>query len=132
MLTINNSRKELMMNNRIISISIVFVLSLLALPLTGCENTPWESGRILVLNVDTPKDDTTVATPTITVSGHVNGNERAEAKVSVNDTDVSVKDLKFSTDVTLVEGKNIINIRATGGQADLKQQVTVTYDPAKK
>jgi hypothetical protein len=119
-------------NNRPILLSIMFVLSLLALPLTGCDNAPWESGRILVLNVDTPKDDTTVSTSIITVGGRVNGNERAGAKVSINGAEVPVKDLKFSTDVTLTEGKNVINIRATGGQADLKQQVTVTYDPAKK
>jgi len=69
---------------------------------------------------------------TITVGGHVNGKEAAGAKVTVNGADVPVKDLKFSADVTLAEGKNVINIRAAAGQADLVQQVTVTYIPAKK
>ena len=107
------------------------VLFLFTLPLTGCENPPWDSGRSLVLNVDTPKDDTTVTASTITVGGRVNGTERAGAKVNVNGVDVPVKDLKFSTDVPLTEGKNVINISATAGQANLKQQVTVTYVPVK-
>ena len=40
------------MNNRLILLSIMFVLSLLALPLTGCDP---DSGMILVVKVDTPK-----------------------------------------------------------------------------
>ena len=120
------------MNNRSILLSIMFVLSLFALPLTGCENPPWESGRNLVLKIDTPKDGTTVTTPTITVGGRVNGRDSKGAKVSVNGADVPVKDLKFSTDVTLTEGNNVIKIGATANQSDLKQQVTVTYVPAKK
>jgi uncharacterized protein YfaP (DUF2135 family) len=122
------------MNNRLILLCIMFVLSLLALPLTGCDP---DSGRTLALYVDTPKDGTTkdgitVTTSTIAVGGRVAGSESKGAKVSVNGADVPVKDLKFSTDVTLTEGKNVINIRATNGQADLNQPVTVIYVPAKK
>ena len=111
---------------------ILFVLSLLALPLTGCENPPWDSGRILVLKVDTPKDGTTVNTSTVTVSGRVVGTESKGAKVSINDADVPVKDGKFSGNVTLTEGKNVINIVATSGQANPNEKVTVTYVPAKQ
>jgi nitrogen fixation protein FixH len=47
--------------------------------------------------------------------------------VSVNGEDAPVKDGKFSTNVTLNEGKNIINIVATNGQAKPEEKVTVTY-----
>lgn len=113
-------------------LGIIFVLSLLALPLTGCDNPPWESGSLLVLKVDTPQDGTTVTTSTVTVSGRVAGTESKGAKVSINDADVPVKDGKFSTNVTLTEGKNVINIVATSGQAKPNKQVTVTYVPAKQ
>ena len=107
----------------------LFVLFLLALPLTGCD---MESGMTLNLKVDTPRDGTTVNTSTVTVSGRVGGSESAGAKVSINGADVPVKDRKFSTDVTLIEGKNVINIDATAGQAKLNEKVNVTYVPAKK
>lgn len=110
---------------------IFLMLSLSALPLAGCANPPWEGGMTLVLKVDTPKDGTTVNTPTVTVSGRVNGSESASAKVSINDTDTPVKDGKFSTNVTLNEGKNVIIIASTAGQAKLNEQVTVTYNQAK-
>jgi hypothetical protein len=125
----NNSRKELIVNNRIILISIISLLALLALPLTGCDP---DSGRTLVLHVDTPKNDTTVATSTITITGHLGGTESKGATVSVNGADVTVKDLKFSTDVTLNEGKNVITLVARSGQAAPEERVTVTYVPAKK
>ena len=110
-------------------LSILFVLFLLAVPLTGCDS---DSGMTLTLKVDAPKDGATVATSTVTVSGHVGGSENAGAKVKINGADVPVKERKFSTDVTLAEGKNVINIGAISGQADLKEQVTVTYTPAPK
>ncbi|MCJ7470142.1 hypothetical protein MUO74_06550 [Candidatus Bathyarchaeota archaeon] len=110
---------------------ILFVLSLLALPLTGCDNPPWESAMVLNLKVDTPRDGTTVTTPTVTVNGRVTGTESAGAKVSINAADVPVKDHKFSIDVTLTEGKNVINIDATSGAAKLNEKVNVTYVPAK-
>jgi hypothetical protein len=62
----------------------------------------------------------------------VSGTESAGAKVSVNGADVPVKDRKFSIDVTLTEGKNVINIEATGGAAKLNEKVNVTYVPAKQ
>jgi nitrogen fixation protein FixH len=87
---------------------------------------------ILILKVDTPKDGTTVNTSTVTVNGRVKGTESAGAKVRINDADVPVKDGKFSTNVTLTEGKNVINIVATSGQASPNEKVTVTYVPAKQ
>ena len=113
-------------------LGFLFVLSQLALPLTGCDNPPWESATTLSLKVDTPRDGTTVTTSTVTVNGRVSGSESAGAKVSINGADVPVKDRKFSTDVTLTEGKNVINIDATSGQAKLNEKVNVTYVPAKQ
>ena len=107
---------------------ILFVLSLLTLPLTGCT----DSAFTLILKVDTPQDGTTVNTSTVTVNGRVSGIERTGAKVSINGADVPVKDDKFSTDVTLTEGKNVINIDATSGAVKLNEKVNVTYVPAKK
>jgi hypothetical protein len=132
MSTNNNSRKESIMGKSFKLPGILFVLFLLALPLTGCDNPPWESGMVLNLKVDTPRDGTTVSTSTVTVSGRVTGTESAGAKVSINGADVPVKDRKFSIDVTLTEGKNVINIDATVGQVRLNEKVNVTYAPAKK
>ena len=120
------------MNNIPKLISILFVLSLLALPLTGCDNPPWDAGSLLVLKVDTPKDGTTVSKSTVMVSGRVKGVESAGAKVSINDADVPVKDGKYSANVTLTEGKNVINIIAKSNQAGTNEQVTVTYVPVKQ
>ena len=120
------------MNNILKLLVILFVLSLLALPLTGCDSPPWEAGMSLIVKIDTPKDGATVNTSTVTVSGRVKGTESAGAKVGINNADAPVKDGKFSTDVKLTEGKNVINIAATAGQANLKEQVTVTYVPAKQ
>jgi hypothetical protein len=109
-------------------LSILFVISLLTLPLTGCT----DSAFTLVLKVDTPQDGTTVNTSTVTVNGRVSGIERAGAKVSINGADVPVKDDKFSTVVTLTEGKNAINIDAASGAVKLNEKVNVTYAPPKK
>jgi Glucodextranase, domain B len=133
MSTNNNSRKELIMDKLFKLMGILFVLSLLALPLTGCDSYPWERGMALNLKVDTPRDGATVTTSTVTVSGRVSGTESKGAKVTINDADVPVKDDgKFSTNVTLTEGKNVIKIVATSGQAKPEEQVTVTYVPAKQ
>jgi len=113
-------------------LGILFVFSLLALPLTGCDNPPWEGGRVLNLKIETPRDGTTVTTSTVTVNGRVIGSESAEAKVRINGADVPVKDSKFSFEVTLTEGKNVINIDAKSGAAELNEKVNVTYVPAKK
>lgn len=120
------------MDNLAKFLSILFVLALSALPLTGCDNPPWEAGMTLSLKVDAPKDGTTVNTPTVTVSGRVVGTERASAKVTVNETAVPVKDDKYSTSVTLKEGPNVINVTATStGGAKPSEKVNVTYAPAK-
>lgn len=110
-------------------VSIVLFLSLISL--AACSNPPWESGMTLVLKVDAPKDGTTVNTGTVTVSGQVTGTESASAKVSVNDKDAPVKEGKFSTEITLTEGSNVITVAASSGQAKLNEKVTVTYSPAK-
>lgn len=109
-------------------LGILFMLSLFALPLTGCETAPWDSGMTLGVKVETPRDRTTVNSPTVTVSGRVFGTERAGAKVKVNETDVPVKDDKFSTSVMLTEGANVINVFAisTGG-AKPSAKVNVAY-----
>ncbi len=109
-------------------ISILFVLSLLALPLTGCT----DGASTLVLKVDTPKDGTTVNKSMVQVSGRLAGTQTSGTKVSINGADAPVKDDKYSTDVTLNEGKNVINIDATNGSVKLNEQVTVTYVPAKQ
>jgi Glucodextranase, domain B len=127
----NNSRKESIMDNLLKLLGSLFVLSLLVLPPTGCDNPPWEGGMILNLKVDTPRDGTTVSTSTVTVSGRVTGTQSASAKVKINGADVPVKDGKYSTSVTLTEGTNVLNIVAEGGGANLNEKVTVTYAPAK-
>ena len=109
------------------SLCILFVFGLLVFPWTGCENAPWDAGMVLVLKVDAPKDGATVNAPTITVSGRVSGTEAKSAKVTVNNVDAVVKDGKYSADIPLTEGKNVINVVATGGQAKPTQQLTVTY-----
>jgi uncharacterized lipoprotein YajG len=120
------------MNNLFKLLFIIFMFSLLALPLTGCDNPPWEGGMTLILKVDTPQDGATVNTSTVTVNGRVSGTESKDAKVTINGADVPVKDLKFSTNVTLTEGKNVINLVAKSGQANVEQKRTVTYVPAKQ
>ena len=109
------------------SVCILFVIGLLVFPWAGCENAPWDAGMVLVLKVDAPKDGATVNTPTVTVSGRVSGTEAKSAKVTVNDIDANAKDGKYSADIPLTEGKNVINVVATGGQAKPTQQLTVTY-----
>ena len=119
------------MDNLFKLLGILLGLSLLALPLAGCDNPPWESGMTLNLKIDTPKDATTVNTPTVTVSGRVSGSQKAGAKVTVNGADVPVKDDKFSTSVKLSQGPNVIDVAAESGGAKPTQKLTVTYAPAK-
>jgi len=120
-----------MVNNLFKLLGILFVLSLLALPLTGCDNPPWESGMTLVLKVDTPRDGTSVNTSSVTVSGRVLGTQSAAAKVTISNANVPVKDGKYSTSITLTEGTNVINVVATSSGVELKEKVTVTYAQAK-
>ena len=112
-------------------LGILFALSLLALPLTGCDSPPWETGMVLNLKLDMPRDNTTVTTSAVTVGGRVTGTQKAGAKVTINGADVPVKDDKFSASITLTEGKNVIDIVAESGGAKPSQKVTVTYAPAK-
>jgi hypothetical protein len=123
--------KEVIMGSLFKLTGILLLLSLLVLPVTGCDNPPWDSGMTLVLKVDTPEDGATVTTPTVTVSGRVTGTQSATAKIKVNDEEVFLKEGKFSTLVTLNEGANVINIDAVSGVATLKEQVSITYVPAK-
>ena len=118
------------MDNRFKILGILFVVSLLVLQVTGCSNAPWDSGTTLTLKVDEPHNGTTVTVSTVTVSGRVLGSQSATAKVSVNDKDVPVTDHKFSTTVTLNEGKNVITVVAANGAAKPSKTVTVTYTAA--
>ena len=115
------------MNKFLKLLGIFFVLSSLVLPLIGCA----DGASVLALKIDTPANNTSVTTPTVKVSGHLAGTEKASAKVTINDAEVPVSDGKFSTDVKLTEGKNIINIAASVGTFSLKEPVTVTYGPTK-
>ena len=107
------------MNTLLKSLTILFVLSLLALPLTGCDEPPWESGMTLNLKVDTPKDGTTITTPTVTVSGRVLGTQTEGAKLTINNAAVPIKEKKYSTSVTLTEGANVINVEVTAALHEL-------------
>jgi len=113
-------------------ISILVVVSLLSLSLIGCEHPPWEGASVLNLSLDTPKDGTTVTAATITVSGSLSGPEASKAKVSINGADAPVQGSKFSADITLTEGKNVINVSAASGQVKLDKLLNVTYAPAKQ
>lgn len=99
------------------------MVALLVLPITGC----WEGAMTLVLTVDTPQDKVTVNTSPVTVSGTVN----KSAEVKVNDVVVTIKGGKFSTDFTLTEGSNVINVVATSGKDTATKTVTVTYNGSK-
>jgi len=112
-------------------VGICFLLSLLALPLAGCDEPPWEAGMTLSLKVDTPKDGTTITTPTVTVSGRVLGTQTEGAKLTINNAAVPIKEKKYSTSVTLTEGANVINVVATSGGVTMNEKVTVTYAAAK-
>jgi len=112
-------------------LGIFFVLSLLALPLAGCDEPPWEAGMTLSLKVDTPKKGTTVTTSTVTVSGRVLGSQVEAARLTINGAAVPIKEKKYSTSVTLTEGANVIDVVATSGAVTMNEKVTVTYAPAK-
>ena len=120
------------MDNFLRLTGILFLVSLMALPLAGCDNPPWDSGMVLSLKVDTPKNGATIETSTVTVSGRVLGSQKETAKVKINDTDVSVQGGKYSSSVTLAEGKNVINVGASSsGGVNLVEKVSVTYSPKK-
>lgn len=114
--------------NKLLKVSLISLLPLLiVLPLLGCA----DSGKSLSLYVDSPKDGTSVSSPAVTVSGQVKGQQSAAASVKVNDIVAPVKDGKYSVEVPLKEGQNIIKVVASAERANLKEQMTVTYNAAK-
>jgi hypothetical protein len=100
------------------------MISLLALLMTAC----LEGSMILILTVDTPQDKATVSASTVTVSGTVT----KTAEVKVNDVGVPVKGGKFSTEIKLTEGTNVINVVAKSGKETETKTVTITYSPSKQ
>ena len=105
---------------KFVGVSLV-ILSFL--PIAACT----EGAMVLMVTVDTPQDGATVSASPVTVSGTVN----KTAEVKVNDVVVPVKGGKFSTDVKLTEGNNVINVVATKGTDSAKQTVNVIYKPSK-
>jgi hypothetical protein len=99
------------------------MISLLALPMTAC----LEGSMILILTVDTPQDKATVSTPTVAVSGSVT----KTAEVRINEVVVPVKSGKFSTEIKLTEGSNVITVVAKSGKDTETKTVTVIYNPGK-
>jgi Glucodextranase, domain B len=110
--------------SRLLGISLLIFL--LALPIAACK--PWEAGYILNVTVDTPQDKTTVSASPVTVSGTVT----KTAEVKINDVVVPIKGGKFSTDLKLTEGSNVINVVATSGKDTVTKTVTITYNPSKQ
>ncbi len=116
------TEKELIMNNvsKFLGISLMICLLVLS---TAC----WEDAMTLIMTVDTPQNGATVSAPSVTVSGTVN----KSAKVKINEVEVRIKDGKFSSDVKLAEGRNVINVAGKSGQDTVEKTVTVTYTPNK-
>lgn len=101
---------------------ISLLIALLASPITAC----MEGSMVLILTVDTPQDKATVSTPTVTVSGTVT----KTAEVKINDVVVPSKGNKFSTDIKLTEGSNVINVVAKSGKNTETKTLTITYKPS--
>ena len=106
------------------SFRILLVIFLLASAVTACT----EGSMILILTVDTPQDKSTVSASPVTVSGSVT----KTAEVKVNDEVVPVKGGKFSAEIKLTEGTNVINIVAKSGKDTETKTVTITYNPSKQ
>jgi hypothetical protein len=123
MLQTPQGRKELIVNNLFKILRILALISLLALPITSC----LEGSMVLILTVDTPQEKATVSTPTVTVSGTVT----KTAEVKVNDVAVPSKGGKFSTEIKLTEGINVIDVVAKSGKDVERKTVTITYNPSK-
>ena len=120
------------MDNKLCRLSgVLLAISLLVLSLAGCESAPWDSGMVLVLKVDEPRNGITTTEAEVTVRGRVLGTQRAGARVTVNGAAVPVKDDKFSTSVKLTEGTNVINVEAEGSGAKPSEKVSVAYLPSK-
>jgi len=112
------------MGNLFKLLGILFVISLLALPISAC----MDRAMNLVMTVDAPQDGTTITASPVTVSGTVN----KTAEVKINDMVMPIKDGKFSTDFKLTEGSNVINVVATSGKDTVTKKVTVTYNQSKQ
>jgi len=112
------------MNNRFKLLGILLVVFLLALSISAC----MDSAMVLVITVDTPQDKTTVSESSVTVSGTVT----KTAEVKINDMVVPSKGNKFSTDIKLTEGSNIINVVAKSGKDTETKTLTITYNPSKQ
>jgi hypothetical protein len=100
-------------------VRISLLIALLASSITAC----MEGSMILILTVDTPQDKATVTTPTVTVSGTVT----KTAEVKINDVVVPSKGKKFSTEIKLTEGTNVIKVAATSGKDTETKTLTITY-----
>ena len=110
------------MNNLSKLLCISIVISLFALAMTAC----MEGSMVLILTVDTPQDKATVNTPTVTVSGAVT----KTAEVKINDVIVPSKGNKFSTEIKLTEGSNVITVVAKSGKDTETKTLTITYKPS--
>lgn len=109
--------------NNLFKLSILFVIFLLALPISAC----MDSAINLVMTVDTPQDGATVGASPLTVSGTVN----KKAEVKINDLVVPIKGDNFSFDLKLIEGSNVINVIAKSGKDTVSKKVTITYNQSK-
>ena len=103
---------------------VLLVISLLAMSLGGC-------AKPLTLSITSPMDGKTVDKSSVTVRGNVSN---PKATVWVNDTKVTVKKYtkgggRFSTEIDLNEGINIIKVVATRGEEVVTKTVAVTYAP---
>jgi hypothetical protein len=83
---------------------------------------------VLLVTVDTPQDKAVVTESSVMVSGTVS----KAAEVKINDIVVPIKGGKFSTDVKVTEGSNVIHVVATSGKETVNKTVTITYNPSKQ
>jgi len=112
------------MNNLFKLVRISLVISLLVLATSAC----MDRATVFTLTIDTPEDKATVTASPVTVSGTAN----KKAEVKINDVVVPIKDGKFSTDIQLTEGDNVIDVVATSGKDTITKKVRVIYNPSKK
>jgi hypothetical protein len=111
-------------NNLSKLVRILVLISLLALPITSC----LEGSMVLILTVDTPQDKAMVSAPTVTVSGTVT----KTAEVKINDVVVPSKGNKFSAEIKLTEGTNVITVVAKSGKDTETKKLSITYNPSKQ
>ena len=108
------------MNKKIVILSALLAISLLALPLTGC-------AKNLTLTVLAPQEGYTLTTSPVVVRGTVSD---AKATVEVNDVAVTVDSKgNFSTTIEPQEGQNALRFVAYSGTKVATKTVTFTYKP---